>query len=59
MTSDQQCSPVVRYWRKIFRRAKMEIKVKERYVISAKIEEWRKGSVAEFSGERGSDGDWS
>ena len=34
-------------------------KIKERYAISAKIEEWREGSVAAFSGERGSNGDWS
>ena len=34
-------------------------KIKERYAIGAKIEEWRKGSVAAFSGERGSNGDWS
>jgi hypothetical protein len=35
----------------------MEIKIKERYAISAKIEQWRKGSVAAFSGERGSNGE--
>jgi hypothetical protein len=37
----------------------MEMKIKERYAISARIEEWRKGSVAAFSGEWGSNGDWS
>ena len=35
-------------------------KIKERYAISAKIHfNRRKGSVAAFSGERGSNGDWS
>ena len=38
MTLEKQCSPVVRYWRKIFRRAEMEMKIRERYAISAKIE---------------------
>jgi len=59
ITLEQQCSPVVRYWWKLFRRAEMEMKIKERYAISTKIEEWRKGSVAAFYGEWGSNGDWS
>jgi hypothetical protein len=59
---NQQYSPVARYWRKRFRRAEMEMKIGERYAISAEIgvhQEKRKCWA--FSGERGStrDGDWN
>ena len=58
MMSDQQCSPVVRYWRKSFPSGGDGNKIKGRYAISAKIQfNRRKGSVAAFSGERGSNGE--
>jgi hypothetical protein len=58
MTSDQQCSPVVRYWRKLFRRAEMEIKSKD-VTRSARQSGFnrRKGNVEAFSGDRGSIGE--
>jgi len=58
MMSDQQCSPVVRYWRKFFRRTEMEIKSKD-VTRSARQSgfKWRKGNVEAFSGDRGSIGE--
>ena len=58
MTSDQQCSPVVRYWRKLFRRAEMEMKSKD-VTRSARQSgfNWRKGNVEAFSRDRGSIGE--
>ena len=51
MMSDQQCSPVVRYWRKCFRRTEMEIKSEGRYAINAILGfRWRKGNAEAFSG---------
>ena len=60
MTLDQQYSPIARYWRKSFRRAEMEMKIGEHYAINAKIGvQMEKRKCWEFSGERGSTGDWS
>jgi hypothetical protein len=32
---DQRCTPVVRYWKKLFRRAEMGMNIGECYAISA------------------------
>ena len=46
MASDQQCSPIVRYWRKFFYRAEMEIK-SEGVTRSARFwgSNWRMGFI--------------
>ena len=58
MTLDQPYFPVARYWGKNFRRSEMEVKIGERYAISAEIgvhQEKRRCRVS--SGERGSNGE--
>ena len=51
MMSDQQCSPVVRYWMSFFRRAEMEVKLKD-VTRSTRFSGFnrRKGDVEAFSG---------
>ena len=58
MMSDQQCSPVVRYWMKFFPSDGDGSEIKGCYAISAILgSKWRKGNVATFSGDRGSIGE--